>query len=195
MLCVRLDGRGVWGRMDTCICMARSFYYLPENITILLIGSTQYNIKHLHFKKKRERETPIQSRRILPSSKFHYKRSSVESSSSRVGSLSWRGGKAPATWNSSQRSPPVQTWTKTQLPPTQLQRQFPSPLPQHLECSWLQTPSSCQLWGWEEKGNERGGVKEGLSPGLFSDLKHQEGSLAARCHEDIRPLEGMTGDT
>ena len=26
MLCVSLDGTGVWGRMDTCICVAASLY-------------------------------------------------------------------------------------------------------------------------------------------------------------------------
>ena len=33
-----LDGRGVWGRMDTSICMAESICYSPETITTLLIG-------------------------------------------------------------------------------------------------------------------------------------------------------------
>ena len=32
------DGRGVWGRMDTCMCIAVSFCYSPETITTLLIG-------------------------------------------------------------------------------------------------------------------------------------------------------------
>ena len=31
---------GVWGRMDTCICMTES-RYSPEIITVLLIGYTQ----------------------------------------------------------------------------------------------------------------------------------------------------------
>ena len=35
-----LDGRGVWGRMDTCICMAESICYAPETITTLLAGYT-----------------------------------------------------------------------------------------------------------------------------------------------------------
>ena len=38
MLCGSLDGRGVWWRMDTCICMAESLCCLPETITTLLIG-------------------------------------------------------------------------------------------------------------------------------------------------------------
>ena len=31
-----LNGRGVWGRMDTCICMAESPPYSPETVTTLL---------------------------------------------------------------------------------------------------------------------------------------------------------------
>ena len=37
MLCGSLDGKGLWGRMDTCICMAESLHYSPETITTLLI--------------------------------------------------------------------------------------------------------------------------------------------------------------
>ena len=40
MLRGSLDGRGVWRRMDTCICMVESLCSLPENITTLLTGST-----------------------------------------------------------------------------------------------------------------------------------------------------------
>ena len=40
MLCGSLDGRGVWERMDTCICMAESLCCTPETITTLLIGYT-----------------------------------------------------------------------------------------------------------------------------------------------------------
>ena len=38
MLCGSLDGRGVWGRMDTCVCTAESLHCSPETITTLLIG-------------------------------------------------------------------------------------------------------------------------------------------------------------
>ena len=38
MLCRSLDGRGVWGRMDTCVCMAESLCCPPETITTLLIS-------------------------------------------------------------------------------------------------------------------------------------------------------------
>ena len=40
MLCGRLDGRGVWGRMDICICMAESLHGSPETIKILLTSYT-----------------------------------------------------------------------------------------------------------------------------------------------------------
>ena len=39
MLCVSLDGKEAWGRMDTCICMAESLCWSPEAITILLVSS------------------------------------------------------------------------------------------------------------------------------------------------------------
>ena len=35
MLCSSLDGMGVWGRMDTCICVAESLCYAPETIATL----------------------------------------------------------------------------------------------------------------------------------------------------------------
>ena len=42
-----LDGRGVWGRMDTCVCVAESLCCLPEIITTVLIGYTQTQNKWL----------------------------------------------------------------------------------------------------------------------------------------------------
>ena len=38
MLCANLDGKGVWRRMDTCICMAESLPCSLETTTTLLIG-------------------------------------------------------------------------------------------------------------------------------------------------------------
>ena len=38
MLCGNLGGRGVWGRMDTCKCMAESLCCPPKTITTLLIS-------------------------------------------------------------------------------------------------------------------------------------------------------------
>ena len=40
VLCGSLDGRGVWGRMNTCICMAESLCCPRETITTLLISYT-----------------------------------------------------------------------------------------------------------------------------------------------------------
>ena len=40
MLFGSLDGRGVWGRKDTSICVAESLCCSPETITILLIVYT-----------------------------------------------------------------------------------------------------------------------------------------------------------
>ena len=38
MLCGSLDGKGVWERMNTCVCMAEFLSCSPEIITALLIG-------------------------------------------------------------------------------------------------------------------------------------------------------------
>ena len=38
MLWGSLDGRGVWGRVDTGICMAVSLRCPPETVTTLLMG-------------------------------------------------------------------------------------------------------------------------------------------------------------
>ena len=40
MLCGNMDGRGLRGKMVTCVCMAKSCCCLPETITTLLIGYT-----------------------------------------------------------------------------------------------------------------------------------------------------------
>ena len=48
-----LDGKGVWERMDICICMAESLHCSPETTTILLIGYIPQNkIKSLKFGEK-----------------------------------------------------------------------------------------------------------------------------------------------
>ena len=49
ILCGSLDGRGVWGRIVTCLCMAEPLHSLPETITTLLIGYTP--IQNKKFKK------------------------------------------------------------------------------------------------------------------------------------------------
>ena len=38
MFCGTLDGKGVWERVDSYICMAESLCCLPETITALLIS-------------------------------------------------------------------------------------------------------------------------------------------------------------
>ena len=40
-----LDGKGVRGRTDTCMCMAESLCCPPETITTLLMGIFQNKIK------------------------------------------------------------------------------------------------------------------------------------------------------
>ena len=37
MLCGSVGGRGVWGRMDPCVCMAEALPCSPETFTTLLI--------------------------------------------------------------------------------------------------------------------------------------------------------------
>ena len=51
MLCGSLDRRGVWGRMDTCICMTESLCCPPEFIITLLISYTP--IQNLKVQKKK----------------------------------------------------------------------------------------------------------------------------------------------
>ena len=45
MSCSSLDERGVWGRMDTCVCMVEFPRCSPEIITALLIDCTPIQIK------------------------------------------------------------------------------------------------------------------------------------------------------
>ena len=52
MLCGSLEGRGVWGRMDTCICLTESLCCPPKTITTLLADYTP--IQNKKFKKKEE---------------------------------------------------------------------------------------------------------------------------------------------
>ena len=47
MLGGSLDGRGLDGRMDTCICMTESLSYPPETIITLLISYTPIQNKKL----------------------------------------------------------------------------------------------------------------------------------------------------
>ena len=61
MLFGSLDGRGVWGRMDSCTCIPESLHCAPETITTVLIGYTPVQNKVLKrflkcLKKKRNDE-------------------------------------------------------------------------------------------------------------------------------------------
>ena len=59
--CASLDGSGVWGRMDTRICMAESLHHSPEAVTTLSIGYTPiqngFGLKKLKRKKKLKKNT------------------------------------------------------------------------------------------------------------------------------------------
>ena len=55
-----LDGTRVWGRMDTCICMAKSLCCSPETITMLLVSSTSMPSelpRKPYWRQKEKRET------------------------------------------------------------------------------------------------------------------------------------------
>ena len=53
MLCGSLARREVWGRMDTCLCMAETLCSPPETITILLIGYIPVQNKKLNVKSRK----------------------------------------------------------------------------------------------------------------------------------------------
>ena len=50
-----IDRKGVWGRMDTCICMAEPLCCPPEVITLLLISCTP--VVNKRFKKTQQIST------------------------------------------------------------------------------------------------------------------------------------------
>ena len=49
MLYGSLDGRGVWGRMDTCMCVAESLCCSPKTVTKPLISYTPIQNKMYLF--------------------------------------------------------------------------------------------------------------------------------------------------
>ena len=60
VLCGKLDGRGVWGRINACVCMAKSLCCSPETITMLLVSSTSMPSelpRKPHWRQKEKRET------------------------------------------------------------------------------------------------------------------------------------------
>ena len=54
MLCHSLDGRGIGGRMDTCICMAESLHCPPvtHNIVNRLYLNTKLKVSSLNKEKE-----------------------------------------------------------------------------------------------------------------------------------------------
>ena len=52
-LCASLDGRGIWGIVNTCTCMAESLCCSPETTTTLLTGYTLTQNKKFEKKKKK----------------------------------------------------------------------------------------------------------------------------------------------
>ena len=70
MLCGSLDGRGVWRRMDTCICMAEALHCSPETITTLLISYTPIQNKKFKRKKKGNKFTLSPSLPYFTMSKY-----------------------------------------------------------------------------------------------------------------------------
>ena len=57
MLRGSLDGRAVWGRIDTCKCMAEVLHCSSETTTTLLIVIPQYKIQSLKFGGKTNKQT------------------------------------------------------------------------------------------------------------------------------------------
>ena len=53
MLYGSLDGRGVWGKRDACICMAESFHCSPETITTWL--TSYISIQKKKFRKRKKK--------------------------------------------------------------------------------------------------------------------------------------------
>ena len=55
ILCVSLDEKEVWGRMDTCICMAESLQCPPETTTLLIsyaLKQNAFGVKKIKIFKK-----------------------------------------------------------------------------------------------------------------------------------------------
>ena len=57
VLCGSLDGRGVWKRTDTCVCVAESLPCSPGIITTLLVGYTPVQNRKFSLKKKKKKNT------------------------------------------------------------------------------------------------------------------------------------------
>ena len=66
MLCGSLDGREVWGRMDTSIWMAESLHCSPDTITTLLIYKINYKIKCKIIQNKKLKKAILTLKNTLP---------------------------------------------------------------------------------------------------------------------------------
>ena len=64
MLCGSLDGRGLWRRMNKCVCMAESLCCPPETITTLLISYAWHQNKNF-FKNLKRGETLFSDNSML----------------------------------------------------------------------------------------------------------------------------------
>ena len=54
-LCASLNGRGIWGRMDTCICIVKSLCCSAKTATTLLTGYTPIQNKKFKVTKKKKK--------------------------------------------------------------------------------------------------------------------------------------------
>ena len=54
-----LDGRGVWERRDTCVCMAESLCCSPETTPTLLIRYTPIQNKNFKLKQRKITNEPV----------------------------------------------------------------------------------------------------------------------------------------
>ena len=52
-----LDGGGIWGSMDTCICMAESLCYSPETVITLL--NSYIPMQNKKFRKQKHKDAAI----------------------------------------------------------------------------------------------------------------------------------------
>ena len=66
LLCGSRYGRGVWGTMDTCICMTESLCYSPETIRTRLSAIPQYKIKSLKKYNIKEILPQCMSKSVMP---------------------------------------------------------------------------------------------------------------------------------
>ena len=70
MLYGSLNGRGAWGRTDTCICMAESLHCSPVTTTTLLISYTPIQNKKLKIK---TRQNAITMKRITEKEQWKHR--------------------------------------------------------------------------------------------------------------------------